>query len=208
MKKILASTTIILSLIGITGGVSFALFGPHNDTYVSAAKERKKHNGLLPAATIDEVITKSEIIAKLKITKLVKVHEEQGQQYSEFEAEVEKYYKDKTGKLSETVRFFQHGSPEADFIQDPLLEENKKYVLFLDEVDTGTQEFGKALIMTNGAYGRFNIDGDSVVAQLKHITDEEKRAGKRFQDEKIKPDPMKYSDFEKLLSEKMNKKSN
>ncbi|ELK39224.1 hypothetical protein [Brevibacillus agri] len=208
MKKLLVSTTIILSIVGVTAGVSFALQNSHSQADLTVVKERKKFSGQVPAITLDEAIEKSEIIAKLKITKLVKVHDEQGQKYSEFEAEVEKYYKDSSGKNNQYIHLYQHGSPEGDFIQNPLLEENKKYVLFLDEVDTGTEEFGKALIMTNEGYGRFNIEGENLIAQLKHITDEEKKSGKMLSNEKIKPEPIKNVDFEKILDEKLNKKSN
>ena len=127
------------------------------------------------------MVKKADIIAHVKVKRLEEVIPVDSMEGTKFHLKVNRYYKNRTVNSGE-IFVYQAGSPKSQFKQNPLLKEGKEYILFLQEVDS---PFGKALIMIQEGYGRYNfIDGDKVQRQLPL---------------QIKNEPISYGEFVERL---------
>ncbi|NGQ95937.1 hypothetical protein G3578_12295 [Brevibacillus sp. SYP-B805] len=162
--------------------------------FTQAKKDKEIIYGTTKARSLDDLVAESNIIAHVKILKLVDVFEDEGEQISKFQAKVKKYYKNNTDNNdAEEIYLYQLGSPDVDVVDNPLLEENKSYILFLKERDGGSK-YGKVLIMTGEGYGRYNVNGTNVIPQLVHLNES---------NEESNLSPVPLEDFEKKLDKKI-----
>lgn len=157
---------------------------------VNAEKEKPKQkinwvHGEVASISFEDMVKKADVIAEVKIIKLVEILKEQGMEGSKFLLKVKKYYKNNT-ENDDDIYVYQAGSPEWQFEQNPLLELGKSYVLFLDEVDS---PYGKALIMIQEGYGRYNFVGDKQIQRQLPLLDKEK--------------PLLFNEFEQQLKKEL-----
>jgi hypothetical protein len=164
-------------------------------------EEKVVLNGDLPGMTFEEIISESDIIAKVKIEELVETYEVPGDHVTKFKAKVQKFYKNNANH-DEYINFYFLGSPSRQYVQNPLLEVNKSYILYLTEKEVPQDDTifneQKILLLVNKGYGRFNIINDEVSPQLE-LNDDKifKTQGK-----------LKLNNFDKVLKEKIEKEKN
>ncbi len=123
-------------------------------------------NGLLTPLTFEEVVNDSDLIVKVKVLERVETIHYEHDDVTKFRAEVKKTYK---GNIdTDYVEFYQAGAPERQYKQNPLLEEKKQYILFLNEVES---PYGPAYLITGEGYGRFDLNNGKVKQQLQSLNE-------------------------------------
>lgn len=150
--------------------ISLLLLGFAYQTNTEQTKQ--KHitwrNGNLGSISFEEMVKQADIIAVVEIKGIMEIYEYEHDSLTKFQAIVRKYYKNDTSN-NDSITFYQVGSPSIQYRQNPLLEENKNYILFLQEVDSAEHgdDFGRVLLMIQEGYGRYNfIDSDYVQRQM------------------------------------------
>ena len=123
--------------------------------------------------TFDQMANEADIIANLTVTDVVEVievkhNEVMTQEFTSYKATVNRYYQNKLGYEQE-INVVQEGGPNWIYSDDPLLEVDETYILFLDERESA--HLGTSLFMTGGPSGRYNKVDDQFVRQLNPTDD-------------------------------------
>lgn len=133
------------------------------DTTIDEDNEPQLAHASRSTYTLEQTAKEADIIANVTITDTLDVFlHESDIEYSLYQAIVNHYFYDELGYGHE-ITILKAGGPNWQFADDPLLEIDETYIVFLDERDS---EYGKNLIITGGPQGRYYQKGDQFVRAL------------------------------------------
>ncbi|OZI13118.1 hypothetical protein CEW92_03050 [Bacillaceae bacterium SAS-127] len=128
----------------------------------NSSEVKKQIEGTFPSYTLEELNEKATVIVEGMPTKVIDSYEKEGSAFTKYSFKVTKLHKGDIDDNKE-ITLLQDGNKEHEFADHPLMELNKKYVLFLEKSPTGN------LIMVGGPEGKYEYkENEKIFENIGH----------------------------------------
>jgi len=117
-----------------------------------------------PTFTIERLANVSNLIANITITDILDTHinEDLDIEYTLYQATVNHHFYSRRD-YGNVITILKPGTPNWQYWDDPLLEIDKTYLVFLNQENN---QYGEHMSITGGSQGRYEKEGDKFVRIL------------------------------------------